>query len=109
VKALFNTGIVEDNLIPGKCVSTNRIATENLKVSISLKMAVKGSRSTINYRVKPVIKIGSDSGKIAEVLVSSLKNCDIFLRIPYLNGHQVVIDCRKVTIIFPKTGYVLQC
>jgi hypothetical protein len=72
-------------------------------------MAVKGSRSTINYRAKPVIKVGSESGKITEVLVSFLKNYDIFLGMPYLNCHQAVIDCGKATIMFPKTKYVLQC
>jgi hypothetical protein len=55
VKALFNTGTMGDNLISRKFVSTNRMTTENLEVPICLKMAVKGSRSTINYKVKPVI------------------------------------------------------
>jgi hypothetical protein len=55
VKALFSTCTMGDNLISGKFVSTNRITTENLKVPISLKMAIKKSRSTINYKVKPVI------------------------------------------------------
>jgi hypothetical protein len=63
-KVLFDTRTMEDNLISRKFVSTNRIATENLEVSISLKMAIKGSRSTINYRAKPVIQIGSESGEI---------------------------------------------
>jgi hypothetical protein len=63
-KALFDTGTMGDNLISGKFVSINRIATENLKVPISLKMVVKGSRSTINYKVKPVIQIGPKSGEL---------------------------------------------
>jgi hypothetical protein len=100
---------MRNNFISGKFVSTNKIATENLKVPISIKMVVKKSRSTINYRAKVVIQIGSGSGKITEAFVSSLKNFNNFLRIPYLNRHQVVIDCGKDTIIFPKTGYVLQC
>jgi hypothetical protein len=108
-KALFDIGTMGDNLISGKFVSTNRIVTENLKVLISLKMAVKGSRSTINYRKKPFIQIGSESGEITEALVSSLKQYDIFLGMPYVNCQQAVIDCRKVTIIFPKTEYVLPC
>jgi hypothetical protein len=72
-------------------------------------MAVTGFRSTINYRVIPVIQISSEPHKITEVFVSSHENYDIFLEMPYLNCHQVVIDCRKATIMFPKTGYVLQC
>jgi hypothetical protein len=54
-KVLFCKGIIGDNLISGKFVSTIRIATENLEVPISLKIVVKGSRSTINYKVEPVI------------------------------------------------------
>jgi hypothetical protein len=72
-------------------------------------MAVKGSRSTINYRVKPVFQIGSESGKITEALVSSHKNYNIFLGMPSLDLHQAVIDCGEATIMFLKTGYVLQC
>jgi hypothetical protein len=72
-------------------------------------MAVKGSRSTINYRAELVIQISSEPGEITEPLVSTLKNYDIFLGMPYLNRHQKVIDCRNVTIMFLKTGYVLQC
>jgi hypothetical protein len=108
-KALFDTGTMGDNLISGKFVSTNRIAIKNLEVSISLKMAVKGSRSTINYKAKHVIQIGTEVGKITEVLVSSLENYDIFLGMPYFNHHHTVIDCRKATIMFSKTKYVLQC
>jgi hypothetical protein len=109
VKALFNTGTMGDNLISGKFVSTKRITTENLQVPISPKITVKGSRFTINYKGKPVIQIGSESGEITEALVSSLKNYDIFLEMLYLNCHQVVINCRKATITFPKTRYLLQC
>jgi hypothetical protein len=108
-KALFDIGTMKENLISGKFVSTNRIATENLKVSISMKMAVKGSRFTINYKVEPVIQIGTKSGEITEALVSSLENYYIFLGTLYLNHHQAVIDCGKVTVIFPRTGYALHC
>jgi hypothetical protein len=107
-KALFNTGTIGDNLITEKFVSTNRIATENLEVRISLKMVIKGSRSTINYKAQPVIQIGTELGEITEALVSSLENYDIFLGIPYLNRHQAVIHCGKATIMFPKTESVLQ-
>jgi hypothetical protein len=106
VKALFNTGTMGDNLIYEKFVSKNRIATENLEVPVSLKIAVNGSSSTINNKVKLVIQIATESGKITEALVSSLEDYDIFLEIPFLTCHQAVIDCRKATIMFPKTGYV---
>jgi hypothetical protein len=46
------------------------------------------------------------SGEITGVLVWSLKNYKIFMGIPYHNHHQVIIDCGKATIMFPKTGCV---
>jgi hypothetical protein len=49
-KVLFDTGTRGDYVLSAKFVSTNQIATENLKVPIFLKMVVKGARSTINYK-----------------------------------------------------------
>jgi hypothetical protein len=69
---------------------------------------MKGFRSTINYRANPVFQVSSVPGKIMEALVSSLKNYNIFLGMPCLNRQQVVIDCGKVTIMYPKAEYVLQ-
>ena len=108
-KALFDTGTMGDNLISGKFISTHRIATETLENPISLKMAVKGSRSTINFKAKPVVQIGPPPGEITEALVSSLENYDIFLGMPYLNKHKAIIDCGNATIRFPNIGYNLQC
>ena len=42
-KAFFDTGIIGDNLISGKFVTTHRLATETLENLIALRMAVKGS------------------------------------------------------------------
>jgi hypothetical protein len=107
-KVLFDTGTMGDNLISGKFISINRITIENLEVSIYLKMAVKGSRSTIKYRLKLIIQIDSELAKITEGLVTSLENYDIILGMPYLNRHQAVSDCGKATIMFPNTDYELQ-
>jgi hypothetical protein len=102
-KALYDTGTFGDNVISGKFVTMNRIAIKNLEVSISLKIVVKRSRSSINYKAKPVIQIDIEVGKIIEALVSSLENYDIFLGMPYLNCHQAVIKFRIATTMFPKT------
>jgi hypothetical protein len=56
VKALFNTSTTGDNLIYGKFVSTNRIASKNLKVPISLKMAVMEIRK---YNINSLAKTNS--------------------------------------------------
>src|SRR4051812_18054059 len=108
-KALFDTGTMGDNLISGKFVSAYRIPTINLNSPISLKMAVKGSRSSINHTAQPVIQIGTKSGTITKALVCSLENYDIFLGMPFLHEHKAVIDCGKAQITFPETGINLQC
>jgi hypothetical protein len=59
--------------------------------------------------VKYVTQIDPELGDIIEVLVSSLEDYNILLIIAYLNCYQAVIDYRKINIMFPKIGYVLQC
>jgi hypothetical protein len=107
-KSLFDTGTMRDNLISGKFLSTHRLATETLENPIALKMAVKGSRSTINYQAMPVVQIGPAPGEITKALVSSVENYDIFLGMPYLNKHKAIIDYGYVTIRIPEKGYNLQ-
>ena len=73
-KALFDTGTMGDNLISGKFVSAFQIPTQDLDTPVSLKMAVKGSRSTINYKAPPLIQIGDETGDTTDALVCSLDN-----------------------------------
>ena len=60
-KALFDTGTMGDNLISGKFVYTFQIPTQDLDTPISLKMAVKGSRSTVNYKCQPLIQMENEN------------------------------------------------
>jgi len=106
---LFDTGTMGDNLISGKFVSIFQIPTKDLATPISLKMAVKGSRSTINYKSQPVIQVGDETGDITDALVCSLDNYDIFLGMPYLTTHNAIINCGNSIISFPKKGITLSC
>jgi len=108
-KALFDTGTMGDNLISGKFVSTFQIPTKDLNTPISLKMAVKASRSTINYKSQPVIQVGDETGDITDALVCSLDNYDIFLGMSYLTTHKAIIDCGSSIISFRKKGITLTC
>ena len=83
-KALFDTGTMRDNLRSAKFVSTFQIPTQDLDTPISLKMAVKGSRSTINYKSQPLIQVSDKTGDTTNAPVYSLDNYDIFLAMPYL-------------------------
>ena len=108
-KALFDTGTMGDNLISGKFVSTFQIPTQDLDTPISLKMAVKASRSTINYKSQPLIQVGDETGDTTDALVCLLDNYDILLGMPYLTAHNAIIDCGNAIITFPKKGVTLPC
>jgi hypothetical protein len=62
-------------------------------------MAVKDSRSTINYQAMPVVQIGSALGEITKVLFSSLEKYDIFLGMPYFNKHKAIFDWKCDNLI----------
>ena len=70
-------------------------------------MAVKESRSTINYKSQPLIQVVDEIGDTTDALVCSLDNYDIFLGMPYLTAHNAIIDCRNAIIPFPKKGVTL--
>ena len=108
-KALFDPGTMGDNLISGKFLSTFQIPTTDLDTPISLEMAVKGSRSTINYKSQPVIQVGDATGNITEALVCFLDNYDKFLGMPYLTTHNAIIDSGNSIISFTKKGISLTC
>ena len=109
MKAPFDTGTMGDNLISGKFVSTSQIPTKDLDTPISLKMAVKGYRSTINCKSQPVIQVGDQTGDITDALVCFLDNYALFLGMPYLTTHNAIIDCGNSIISFPKKGITLTC
>ena len=108
-KAVFDTGTMGDNLISGKFLSTFQIPTQDLDTPISFMMAVKGSRSTINYKTQPVIQVRDATGDTTDALVCSLDNYDIFLEMPYLTAHNAIIYCGNAIISLPKKGITLSC
>ena len=106
-KALFDTGTRGDNLISGKFVTTFKTPTQDLDTSISLKVAVKGSHSTINYKCQSLIQMENETGDKTDALVCSLDNYDIFLGMPFLTANKAIIDCRNAIISFPEKGITL--
>jgi len=91
-------------------VSTLQIPTKDLNFPTSLKMAVEGSCSTINYKSQPVIQLRDETVDITDALVCSLDNYDLFLGMPYLTTHTNSIkDCGNSIILFPKKGISLTC
>ena len=72
-------------------------------------MAVKGSRSTINYKCQPLILMENETGDKTDALVCSLDNYDIFLGMPFLTANNAIIDCGNAIISFPEKGITLTC
>src|ERR1700742_3470287 len=101
---LFDTGTMGDNLISGKFVSTFQISTQDLDTPISLKIAVKGSRSTINYKCQPLIQMENEIGDKTDAPVCSLDNYDIFLVMLFLTTNNAIIDWGNAIISFPEKG-----
>ena len=108
-KALFDTGTMGDNLISGKFVSIFQIPTQDLHTPILLKMAVKRSHSTINYKCQPLMQMENETGDNTDALVCSLDNYDIFLGMPFLTANNAIIDCGNAIISFPEKGITLTC
>ena len=104
MKALFDTGTMRDNLISGKFVSSFQIATQDLDTPISLKMAVKGSHSTINYKCQPLIQMENKTDNKTDALVCSLDNYDILLGMLFLTANNAIIDYGNNYHLLPKTG-----
>ena len=72
-------------------------------------MAVKGSRFTIHYKLQLLIQIGDETGDTTNALVYLLAHYDIFLGIPYLTGHNAIIDFGIAIISFPMKRIILTC
>jgi len=72
-------------------------------------MALKRSRSTINYKSQPLMQVGDETSDITDALVCSLYNHDLFLGMPCLTTHNTIIDYKTSILSFPKKGIILTC
>lgn len=109
VEAIFATGRVGDHLLSGEFGSTIQIPPKGLNTSISLKMAVQESHSTLNYKSEPLSQVGDESGDITHTLLCSLANYDKLLGMFYLTTHQTTINCGNCIISFSKKGIAPTC
>ena len=99
-RVLANTGTIGGTLISNKFVTTHNIPyTANTNL-VALKMAVKGSRSTSNYKVKVMIHLGKMKIRDVEMMVTSVSDYDVLLSMDDLIKLGAVIDSRKNSIYF---------
>jgi len=101
-RALADTGTIGGTLISNKFVTTPNIPYTARKNPVTLKMAVKGSRSTSNFSVEVMIQLGKMRVDKVPMLVTPVSDYDILISMDDLIRLGAVIDCQKNSIYFSK-------
>jgi len=78
-RALADTGTIGGTLISNKFVTTHNISYTARKNPVTLKMAVKGARSTSNFSVEVMIQLGKMSVDKVPMLVMPVSDYDILI------------------------------
>jgi len=92
-RALADTGTIGGTLIFNKFVTTHKIPYTARKNPVTLKMAVKGSRSTSNFSVEVMIQLGKMRVDKVPMLVTPVSDYDILISMDDLIRLGAVIDC----------------
>jgi len=89
-------------VISNKFVTIHNIPYSARKYSATMKMAVKGSRSTSNFSVEVMIQLGKMRVDKMPMLVTPVSDYDIFISMDDLGGVGAVINCQKNSIYSSK-------
>jgi len=108
-RVLADTGTIGGTLIANKFVTTHNILYTARKNPVTLKMAVKGSRSTTNFSVQVMIQLGKMRVDKVPILVMPVSDYDILISMADLIRLGAVIDCQKNSIYFCKYKVRVTC
>ena len=108
-RPLTDTGTIGGTLPSNRFVTTNNIPYKPRNNPVNLKMAVKGSRSTSNYRAIMNVEIGKMKVRNVEMMIKPVSDYDILLSMDDLTRMGAVIDCKKNSIFFPKYKVKVHC
>jgi len=108
-RALADTGTIGGTLISTKFVTTHNIPYTARKNPVTLKMGVKGSRSTRNFSVEVMIQLGKMRVDKVSMLVTPVSDYDILISMDDLIRLGAVIDCQKKSIYFSKYKVRVTC
>ena len=108
-RALADTGTIGGTLISNKFITTHNIPYTAKKKPVTLRMAVKGSRSTSNFDCTAEIQIGKMKIPKVAMMVTPVSDYDVLLSMDDLMKFGAVIDCRKNTIYFPDHKVRIYC
>ena len=98
-RALPDRGTIGGSLISNKLVTTHNIPYIARKNPVTLKMAVKGSRSTSNFSVEVMIRLGKMKVDKVPMLVTPVSDYDMLIGMDLIRLG-AVIDCQKNSIYF---------
>jgi len=108
-RALANTGTIGCTLISNKSGTTDNIPYTARKNPVTLKMAVKGSRSTSNFSGEVIIQPGKMRVDKVPMLVTPVSDYDILISMHDIIRLGAVIDCQKNRIYFSKYKVIVTC
>jgi len=106
---LADTGTIGGTLISNKFVTTHNIPYTARKNPVTLKMAVKGSRSTSNFSVEVMIQLGKMRVDKVHMLVTPISDYDILISMDDLIRLGAVINCQNNSIYFSKYKVRVTC
>jgi len=97
------------SLISNKFVTTHNIRYTARQNPVSLKMAVKESRSTSDFSVEVMIQLPKMRVVKVPMLVTPISDYDIIISMEDLLNLEAVIDCQKNSIYFSKHKVRVTC
>jgi len=108
-RPLSDTGTIGGTLISNKFVTTHNISYPARKNPVPQKMADKGSRSTSNFCVEVMIRLGKMRVDKVPILVTPVSDYDILISIDDLIRLGAVIACQKNSFYFSKYEVRVTC
>jgi len=108
-RVVTDRGTIGGTLVSNKFVTTYNIPNTARTNLVTLKMAVKGSRSTSNFSVEVRIQIGKMKVDKVAMLVTPVSDYDILISMDDLIRLGAVIDCHKNSIYFFKYKVRVTC
>jgi len=97
-RSIADTGTIGGTLISNKFVTIHNIPDTARKNPVTLKMAVKGSRSTSNFSVEVMIELGKMRVAKVPMQVTPVSDYDILISMDDLIRVGAVINCQKNSI-----------
>jgi len=108
-RPLADRGTIGGTRISNKFVTTHNITYTARENPVTLKMAVKGSRSTSNFSVEVMIQLGKRRVDNVPMLVTPVSDYDILISMDDLIRLGAIIYCQKNSIYFSKYKVRVTC